>query len=234
MSQRSSGGAVRGRGGRNVYRSNPSSRTRRRARARGRTAVPGREWRLRAAVATLAVVAVTVFAIDKGLNHTPAGSSLPLSDASVIREQAAAKHLDPALIAAVIYAETKFDPRTSSAGALGLMQLLPETANFIARKSGGIRFTTADLATPAINVAYGSWYLRYLLDHYEGDEMLAVAAYNGGLANVDSWIAKARAEGHSLSVSDIPFPETQEYVRRVLGAQREYRSVYSQELGLAR
>jgi peptidoglycan lytic transglycosylase len=196
--------------------------------------VPGREWRLRATVAAVALVGVSVFAIARGLNHTPAGSGLPLADASVIREQAAAKHLDPALIAAVIYAETKFDPRTSSAGALGLMQLLPETANFIARKSGGIRFTTADLATPAINVAYGSWYLRYLLDRYEGDEMLAVAAYNGGLANVDSWVAKARGEGRSLSVSGIPFPETQEYVRRVLAAQREYRSAYSQELGLAR
>jgi soluble lytic murein transglycosylase len=196
--------------------------------------VPGREWRLRATVATLALVAVSVLAVMKGLDRTPESSSLPLADASVIREQAAAKHLDPALIAAVIYAETKFDPRTSSAGALGLMQLLPETASFIARKSGGIRFTTADLSTPAINVAYGSWYLRYLLDHYEGDEMLAVAAYNGGLANVDSWAAKARGEGRSLSISDIPFPETQEYVRRVLSAQQEYRSVYSQALGIAR
>ena len=217
-----------------MYRPSRVTTARRPARKRGRTAVPGREWRLRATVATLALVAVAVFAIAKGVDHTPAGSGLPLADTAVIREQAAAKHLDPALIAAVIYAETKFDPRTSSAGALGLMQLLPETANFIARKSGGIRFTTADLATPAINVAYGSWYLRYLLDHYEGDEMLAVAAYNGGLANVDSWVAKARAEGHSLSVSDIPFPETQEYVRRVLAAQQEYRSAYSQELGLAR
>lgn len=196
--------------------------------------MPGREWRLRATVATLALVAVSVFAVMKGLDHTPAGSSLPLADAAVIREQAAAKHLDPALIAAVIYAETKFEPSTSSAGALGLMQLLPETASFIARKSGGIRFTTADLSTPAINVAYGSWYLRYLLDHYEGDEMLAIAAYNGGLANVDSWLAKARGEGRSLSIADIPFPETQEYVRRVLSAQQEYRSIYSQQLGIAR
>lgn len=196
--------------------------------------MPGREWRLRATVATLALLAVTVFAVARGLDHTPSGSGLPLADTSVIREQAAAKHLDPALIAAVIYAETKFEPRTSSAGALGLMQLLPETASFIARKSGGIRFTTADLSTPAINVAYGSWYLRYLLDHYEGNEMLAIAAYNGGLANVDSWIAKARSEGGSLSISDIPFPETQEYVRRVLSAQQEYRAAYSQQLGLAR
>ena len=196
--------------------------------------MPGREWRLRATVATLALLAVTVFAVAHGLDRTPSGSGLPLADTAVIREQAAAKHLDPALIAAVIYAETKFEPSTSSAGALGLMQLLPETANFIARKSGGIRFTTADLSTPAINVAYGSWYLRYLLDHYEDNEMLAIAAYNGGLANVDSWVAKARGEGRSLSISDIPFPETQEYVRRVLAAQREYRAAYSQQLGIAR
>ena len=118
---------------------------------------------------------------------------LPLSDASVIREQAGEKHLDPALIAAVIYAETKFDPRPSPAGAEGLMQILPGTAYFIAHLSGGSSFTASDLATPRINVAYGSYYLRYLLNHYDGNEMLAVAAYNGGLANVDSWLAQANA-----------------------------------------
>jgi soluble lytic murein transglycosylase len=95
-----------------------------------------------------------------------------------------------------------------------------------------VRFTTSDLATPKINVAYGSWYLRYLLDHYEGEEMLAVAAYNGGLANVDAWVAKAREEGKRLTVAEIPFPETREYVRRVLRAQSEYRSVYAHQLGL--
>ena len=113
----------------------------------------------------------------------------------MIREQAAAKHLDPALIAAVIYAETKFEPRTSPAGAEGLMQIEPATAELLAKLSGGYRFTTSDLATPSVNVAYGSYYLRYLLDHYDGDEMLAVAAYNAGLANVDRWVAQARAEG---------------------------------------
>ncbi len=131
----------------------------------------------------------------------------------------------------MIYAETKFEPRTSSAGALGLMQIEPATAEYIAHLSGGVRFTTGDLATPKINVAYGSWYLRYLLDHYEGDEMLAVAAYNGGLANVDAWVAKARGEGRALTVADIPFPETQAYVRRVMRAQGEYRSVYARQLG---
>jgi soluble lytic murein transglycosylase len=112
------------------------------------------------------------------------------------------------------------------------MQIDPATAEYIAHRSGGIRFTTDDLATPKINVAYGSWYLRYLLNRYGGDEMLAVAAYNGGLANVDGWVAKARDEGRSLNVADIPFPETRAYVRRVMRAQREYRSVYPHELGL--
>jgi soluble lytic murein transglycosylase len=159
-------------------------------------------------------------------------NGLPLKDSEVIREQAQAKHLDPALIAAVIYAETKFDPRTSSAGALGLMQLLPATAQYIARLSGGTSFSTSDLATPKINVAYGSWYLRYLLEHYEGNELEAVAAYNGGITNVDRWVAGAREQGKSLTAAEIPFPQTRAYVERVMRAQVRYRELYPRELGL--
>src|SRR6202007_496331 len=129
-----------------------------------------------AAMLVLALVTLAVNQAERKL-------ALPLTNATIIREQAAAKHLDPALIAAVIYAETKFDPRPSAAGAQGLMQILPATAYFIAHLSGGSRFTAGDLGTARINVAYGSYYLRYLLDHYNGDEMLAVAAYNGGIAN---------------------------------------------------
>ena len=99
------------------------------------------------------------------------------------------------------------------------MQILPETAYFIAHKSGGTSFTASDLATPSINVAYGSYYLRYLLNHYEGNQMLAVAAYNAGLANVDKWVAEAQANGKQLTVAAIPFPETRAYVERVLAAQ---------------
>jgi soluble lytic murein transglycosylase len=157
--------------------------------------------------------------------------TLPLYDQDIIRQQAADKHLDPALIAAVIYAETKFNPQTSSAGALGLMQILPQTADFLARKSGATTFTTADLATPQVNIAYGSYYLRFLLDHYQGNKMLAVAAYNGGEANVDQWVADARAQGHALTVDEIPFPETRAYVEKVLQAQKDYRRTYATELG---
>lgn len=156
---------------------------------------------------------------------------LPLSYSGVIRQQAAEKHLDPALLAAVIYAETKFDPRTSSAGAEGLMQLMPQTAEFLAQKSGATRFTLRDLDTPAVNIAYGSYYLRYLLDQYHGSTMLALAAYNGGEGNVDQWVARARAHGHPLRISDIPFPETRAYVERVLRARVAYRHTYASQLG---
>ncbi len=187
----------------------------------------------RRTLGTLGLIAV--FALFVGLivsDQAVRRLGLPLTDASVIREQAAEKHVDPALIAAVIYAETKFDPRPSAAGAQGLMQILPATAYYLAQLSGGRRFTASDLATPSINVAYGSYYLRYLLDHYNGNEMLAVAAYNGGLANVDRWVAQANASGRELTVGAIPFTETRAYVQRVLDAQRAYRVTYPGQLGL--
>jgi soluble lytic murein transglycosylase len=195
---------------------------------------PGRARTNRRLGTGLAVLAVAGAAalVAIGVNEAERHLALPLNHASIIREQAAAKHLDPALIAAVIYAESKFEPRPSSAGAQGLMQILPETAYFLAKRSGGSRFTVADLATPSVNVAYGSYYLRYLLDHYDGNVMLALAAYNGGLTNVDRWVAQARAAGHPLTVDTIPFPETREYVRRVLDAERAYRTKYARELGI--
>jgi soluble lytic murein transglycosylase len=216
---------------RSAYRSSARGAGTRTTRGRSRSKSPRGGSLLRMLGATAAIVVLVTVVVTR-VQHDHSSGGLPLSDAAVIREQAADKHLDPALIAGVIYAETKFEPRTSAAGALGLMQIEPETAQFIAHRSGGIRFTTEDLATPKINLAYGSWYLRYLLDHYEGDEMLAVAAYNAGLANVDSWVAKAHSEGGSLTVSGIPFPETKAYVERVLRAQREYRAAYPHALGL--
>ena len=188
--------------------------------------------RLLGTIVSVALLALFVGLMVSEVNHAVSGLGLPLSDEGVIREQAAEKHLDPALIAAVIDAETKFEPRQSSAGAEGLMQILPATAYFLAHLSGGTRFTESDLATPRINVAYGSYYLRYLLNHYSGNEMLAVAAYNAGLANVDSWVAEANSAGRQLTVAAIPFPETRAYVERVLQAQREYRAKYPRQLGL--
>jgi len=198
--------------------------------SRQRAAVRRRRLTLAGVVGVGALIALIALAMPlfrRAVNDL----TLPLAYSDVIREQAAEKNLDPALIAAVIYAETKFDPRPSAAGAQGLMQLLPQTAEFLARRSGAVTFTLADLSTPAVNIAYGSYYLRYLLDHYNGQEMLAVAAYNGGETNVDRWVAEEQSVGRKLTIAEIPFPQTQAYVEKVLRAQKQYRQTYAAELG---
>jgi soluble lytic murein transglycosylase len=190
-----------------------------------------RRRRLRIVLLLLAATVGVILALPT-LRGAVRRLTLPLDHADIIRQQARQKNLDPALIAAVIYAETKFNPRTSSAGAEGLMQILPATAMFLAHKSGATTFTTADLATPQVNIAYGSYYLRYLLDAYHGNETLALAAYNGGEANVDRWRAAAQAAGQPFSLVSIPFPETRDYVAKVEHAAAEYRLDYASQLGL--
>ena len=152
--------------------------------------------------------------------------TLPLRHEDVIRQQSRDKNLDPALVAAVIYRESKFRDATSSAGAKGLMQILPSTAQFIAHRSGGTQFEVRDLADPQINISYGSWYLRYLLDRYDGNEVAAVAAYNAGHERVDDW------GGSDLEVADIGFVETEQYTRDVMDKRGEYAEKYRSELGL--
>jgi soluble lytic murein transglycosylase len=159
--------------------------------------------------------------------------TLPLNHEDVIRQQAADKQLDAALIAAVIYQESKFRDRTSSAGAKGLMQLMPTTAQFIAHKSGGTRFQLEDLGTPQVNIAYGAWYLRYLIQHYKGNTTLGVAAYNAGMDNVDKWVDRVGGPGNFDAGRNIPFPETRHYVLSVLSHRDQYRKTYAKELGLS-
>jgi len=158
--------------------------------------------------------------------------TLPLRHEDIIRQQAAEENLDPALIAAVIYEESRFRDQTSRAGARGLMQITPDTADFIARDSGGVAFTQADLATPQVNISYGAYYLRYLLDRYDDDPELAAAAYNAGETNVNRWIAKAGGVDDFEPEEHIPFPETSHYVENVIERQAEYRKKYPAELGL--
>jgi soluble lytic murein transglycosylase len=158
--------------------------------------------------------------------------TLPLRHDDIIRQQASDKNLDPALIAAVIYEESRFRDQTSHAGARGLMQITPETAEFIARRSGGVLFTQSDLATPQINIAYGAWFLRYLIDHYGGNETLAIAAYNAGQTNVDGWVERAGGPEGFDAARDVPFPETRAYVANVQDRRGDYRDHYADDLGL--
>ena len=147
----------------------------------------------------------------------------PLSYEHIVRGHAKNYDLDAALLAAVIYRESKFDARArSSSGAIGLMQLLPETAKGIALHTGGTQFEVEDLYDPEINVRYGAFYLRRLLNKY-GDTRLALAAYNAGQANVDRWVAAG--EG-------IEFAETRRYVDAVLALRQIYADAYGSDLGL--
>jgi soluble lytic murein transglycosylase len=183
--------------------------------------------------AGLAAVIVAVVSLVHPVNHAVEEIKLPLRHEDIIRQQAADKRVDPALIAAVIYTESHFRDQTSHAGAKGLMQLMPSTADYIARKSGGTRFERADLATPQINISYGTWYLRYLLTKYHGSTVLTLAAYNAGEGKVDEWWQRASSRGERFNVAEhIPFPETRDYVHRVLSARHEYRRTYARELGL--
>jgi soluble lytic murein transglycosylase len=137
----------------------------------------------------------------------------PLRYEHIVRGHAENYRLDPALLAAVIYQESKFRPEArSNSGAIGLMQLLPETAEGIAARTGGSEFRVEDLDDPEINVRYGSWYLRHLLDKY-GSEEQALAAYNGGQGNEDRGVR---------------YPETVHYVENVL----HLRDIYAQAYGL--
>jgi soluble lytic murein transglycosylase len=187
----------------------------------------------------LVISAITVVALaggyvlngsfERGLREV----TLPLRHDDIIRQQARDKKLDPALIAAVIYQESRFRPRPSAAGAQGLMQLLPSTADYIAAKSGGTAFKHGDLATPQINIAYGSWYLAYLLRRYDRDVLTALAAYNAGEGQVDRWLRESGKQGGQIERADeIPFKETREYVEGVVSARAAYRKKYRAELTL--
>ncbi len=160
-----------------------------------------------------------------------ARNAYPLEYEGAITASAQRNDLDPALVAAVIYAESRFDAQArSSQGAVGLMQVLPETAAQIARETGGVAFVPADLEDPRVNIRYGCYYLRSVLDLFGGDRVAAIAAYNAGAGAVGEWEAAARAQGHSLRVADIPYAETRAYVRSVLKARLIYREMYGERL----
>jgi len=190
----------------------------RRVRARRRRAAWG-------AVAVLAGLLVALLIASGTFDHAIKELTLPLRHEDVIRQQADEKGVDAALIAAVIYSESKFSDATSSAGARGLMQITPEAAKFIEKQSGGTTFKLSDLSDPELNIRYGTFLLRELLDRYDGDEAAALAAYNAGPGNADKW------GGAGLTVEDIPFPETRAYVEEVLEKRDEYRRKYAKELG---
>jgi soluble lytic murein transglycosylase len=207
----------------------PARRRKPPLRAKGRRRASPRVRRRRIVAGGLLAGGLAALVIWQGdfFEETIREVTLPLRHEDIIRQQAADKDVDADLIAAVIYAESRFTDQTSSAGARGLMQITPATANEIERRSGGTTFDPGtDLADPQINIQYGTYHLRELLDLYGGNEVAALAAYNAGPSKVDEW------GGADLERDAIAFPETREYVDEVLTKRDEYREHYRDELGL--
>jgi peptidoglycan lytic transglycosylase len=201
------------------------------ARTSGRARARSTGGRLSGNRATAALVALLALLVAFGASRIDFGDTLreltlPLEYENIIRQQAGDKQVEADLIAAVIYTESRFRDQTSDAGARGLMQITPDTADTIEKLSGGETFVYDDLADPDLNIRYGTFFLRYLLDRYEGNETAALAGYNAGISNADAW------GGAAMDTSDIAFVETREYVEQVLDKRREYAERYKRELGL--
>ncbi len=147
----------------------------------------------------------------------------PLQYEETIRTAAEENGVEPALVAAVILTESGFEEEAeSSKGAYGLMQILPETAQFISERSA----IGSDYRFPKTNIRMGTWYLGYLQHRYDGDERLMLSAYNSGEGQVDAWITD---KGFDVGY-DIPFQETRDYVENVLEARGVYTELYGQDL----
>jgi soluble lytic murein transglycosylase len=178
--------------------------------------------RLALVLAVLVVAAGVFLVVDETSPPWYERIRYPLRYQQIVRGHAQNYGIDPALLAAVIYQESKFDAGAkSSYGAVGLMQLTPETAKGIAIRTGGSGFRVSDLRNPEINVRYGCWYLRHLYAKY-GEWRLVLAAYNAGQGNVDRWLREERGK--------IPFAETREYVDRVEDLRAIYRDAWRSEL----
>lgn len=196
-----------------------------RARSRSSAGVV-RLGRIFLVVAVLIVIGVVIGIARFDFDDKIGELTLPLRHDDIIRQQADEKGVPADLIAAVIYEESRFDDDVrSTADARGLMQITPDTADTIENLSGGETFVYEDLDDPELNIRYGTFYLAHLLEKYDGDMVAALAAYNAGEGNADAW------GGAGMSIDDIEFPETHEYVKDVLERQEQYRKKYPEELG---
>jgi len=147
----------------------------------------------------------------------------PLRYEATIRQASEENGLEPTFVAGVIYTESRFRPNVEShREAYGLMQLLPQSAHFIQRKSG----IKGDYRDPKVNVRLGTWFLGYLKERYRGDERLMLAAYNSGEGTVDAWVSD---KGFDIA-KDIPYKETRHYVNNALEAGQTYQKLYGNDL----
>jgi soluble lytic murein transglycosylase len=156
----------------------------------------------------------------------------PLEYWDLLRQHATLRNLDPYLVAALVSQESTFQAGVQSvANAWGLMQVVPATGRRYAARLGIPRFSTRRLTEPEVNVRIGTAFFSDLLRRYGGDAAAALAAYNAGENRVDRWRAERPDVDQDEFIDDIPFPETQNYVKRILGTAEDYRLLYGRTPG---
>jgi soluble lytic murein transglycosylase len=155
-------------------------------------------------------------------------SFYPYSYRSTIEHYATENDLDPLLVAALIRVESKYDHKAqSSPGARGLMQVMPDTGQWVAEKIGLKEFDPDDLYDPEINIQIGCWYIAHLTNSFDGDMLVALAAYNAGRGNTQKWLGQKIWDGKEETISQIPFGETRHFLRKVKRDYSIYRKLYS-------
>lgn len=153
----------------------------------------------------------------------------PRPHSEIVFAQAEQNHIDPYLVFAIIRTESKYQTAAeSSVGAKGLMQIMPDTAFWIAKQKGMENFDVELLHDPQVNIEFGCWYLADLGREYDNNLPLVIAAYNAGRGNVREWISEGRWDGDLKKLDNIPFAETREYVRSVLKAYEAYKAIYEE------
>ncbi|WP_338622891.1 lytic transglycosylase domain-containing protein [Selenomonas sp. TAMA-11512] len=186
------------------------------------------DWRLYLLVGVLFFLAISLGVLI-ALQFTPIQKKYlyPYPYQEIIEENAKKNRLDRDLIAGVILNESRFEPKAvSHRGAMGLMQIMPDTATWIAHTREDTSFQIDQLYVPEKNIEYGSWYLAYLKKHFHGNEVLTLAAYNAGLGNVEEWMEEYHWNMDFSDIGAIPFDETRGYVDSVLKNRKKYKTLY--------
>ena len=175
------------------------------------------------------VVILTAYYVQYGQPYLARQYAYPIAYEDALRKNADTYHVRASLVAAVIYTESKCDTNAKSLpGALGLMQLMPETAHWIGEELNQPTMSDQDIKEPQVNIQLGTWYLSYLLEEFKGNEILALAAYNAGRGHVEEWMTTYGWKDDFSDIDAIPFQETRDYVKRVMANEKQYRSLYSQ------
>lgn len=151
----------------------------------------------------------------------------PFPNKQLVEQYSIQHELNPFLVAAVIRTESNFLPNARSPrGAFGLMQMMPETAQWVAQETKEINFSPAALADPEVSIRMGTWYLAKLNSEFDGNLVLVLAAYNAGQGNVRDWMRRYDWPTDFADINKIPFKETREYVDKVLNSCSRYTELY--------